>query len=82
MDHNLVSIYPNPVKDHFTIELDNHELMNQVEVINIEGRVVESIAINALSKINVKVNDWVPGIYMLKITTNNNEILTHKILIK
>ena len=82
MDHNLVSIYPNPVKDHFTIELDNHELMNQVEVINMEGRVVESIAINALSKINVKVNDWVPGIYMLKITTNNNEILTYKILIK
>lgn len=82
LDQSIVNIYPNPVKDHFTIELDNHELMNQVEVINMEGRVVESIAINALSKINVKVNDWVPGIYMLKITTNNNEILTHKILIK
>lgn len=82
MDHNLVSIYPNPVKDHFTIELNNHELMKQAEVINMEGRVVESLAIHALSKVNVKVNDWVPGINMLKVTTNNNETYTHKILIK
>jgi len=74
---NNISIFPNPAKDLINIVSD--VVINKIELINMSGQTVNT-SIENLKKVSFDVNHLVPGIYFIKIYTDNN-ILVEKITI-
>ena len=64
---NTVSVYPNPMSEVVTIDLENAVKNTQVTVVNVEGKVVYSEIVNR-AKVSIDGADWNNGIYIVKIT--------------
>lgn len=79
-EYNL-NIYPNPSSDFVQITLDEQYKMENIEIINIEGKPIENFRLND-NQYNMDIRHLAKGIYFLKITTNNKEQLTRKIVIQ
>ena len=66
-----VSIYPNPVRDHFTVDIDNDFAgMMNIQVIDISGKVslTQMLAKSGQrSQVNISASALTPGIYMVRI---------------
>ena len=78
---NVVSLYPNPARDVLYLELAelvsstplSHQYLN-CEIYNSVGQLVKSLQIsNNLTVINVK--DFVSGIYQIKITDGDGNVI-------
>jgi hypothetical protein len=84
-EEQSVTVFPNPGKDFFTIEWRNpsHE-MSEVRIFNTMGQQVFSILSNNSSVIwrgeNPTGTDVKSGMYVLKIKTGPNILLTTKII--
>ena len=66
----VVSIYPNPVKDYLKIEVEEL-ILSSVEVFNIHGYLVfKRKLVNGILDISRLMN----GVYFIKIVTNNQKI--------
>ena len=68
---SAIEIYPNPSKSTINIKLDSSEPINQILVLDIEGRLVKSFSPNS-NKINV--SDLTKGIYFLKVITRERTL--------
>lgn len=73
---NQISIYPNPVKDTFTIENNNISIQN-IELFNVLGKKV----LENQNK-EVFISNLENGIYLVKIALANGEIINEKIIKK
>lgn len=69
-DMSQISIYPNPVTDHFNIELSN-AIIDSAQIFNINGALVKTINPNTL-KNAIDVSALQTGIYFLQITSGNS----------
>lgn len=69
---NVVSIYPNPAKDYFTINLDNSE-KSDIKVLDITGKVIYQE--NFSKEIVISTEKYKKGIYFVKIKNLNNVII-------
>ncbi|CAL2075841.1 zinc-dependent metalloprotease [Tenacibaculum sp. 190524A02b] len=80
MEENLV-VYPNPVRENLTIKLGGQFLKEQVQVqlFDLLGRSVFEFKINENSKISVA--NLNTGLYLLKLSTDNNTI-TKRIIVE
>jgi len=81
-----ITLYPNPTKSIFTIESkgrngDDETKITNVEISNLQGQVVQVINRNAY-KLNVDVVSWEKGIYLCKITLQNGEVKTERIIVQ
>ncbi|MEL6865801.1 MAG: LamG-like jellyroll fold domain-containing protein, partial [Bacteroidota bacterium] len=68
----LFSVYPNPVTDQFTLEMQGFASNTfQVQLIDLTGRVLweqtHNSNYNGQLKENIDLNDWPAGIYSLKV---------------
>ena len=69
-------LYPNPTTGQFTVEGAN---IDKVEVFNLVGQKVYE----AQGKvIDIDAAQWNKGIYLVKITNQNNAIETKKLVVK
>ena len=69
-------LYPNPTTGQFTVEGAN---LNKVEVYNLVGQKVYE----AQGKvIDIDAAQWNKGIYLVKITHQNNAVETKKLMVK
>ncbi|MFY8097697.1 MAG: T9SS type A sorting domain-containing protein, partial [Flavobacterium sp.] len=68
-----VALYPNPVQDILNINVDN--AIKSVEIYNIQGQKV----LNSTSN-EVDMSSLNSGIYLVKITDENNSIATKKVV--
>jgi sugar lactone lactonase YvrE len=75
-----LSVYPNPVLDFVTIQNDNNIDIEKVLVIDLNGRVVKEINYGALQNGLLDIASLEKGIYVLNLTTSNNEVLSKKII--
>jgi len=82
-DNNLkaqnIHVYPNPTSTHFTIELISSKLKS-IEVYNAQGILIKKIY-SSESKIDLFL-DTSPGLYVLSITNENNEVVRKKLLLQ
>jgi len=64
-------MYPNPVRDHFTVDIDNDFAgMMNIQVIDISGKVslTQMLAKSGpRSQVNISASALTPGIYMVRI---------------
>ena len=66
-DALTVSVYPNPTREKLTIEVS--EPVNTLEIYTINGALVAKQS-NCFDKIEINVEDYVAGTYMIRLTTD------------
>ena len=64
-----LNVYPNPAKTVITISNDVNAVINSIEVVDLNGRLVKTQKIDATSG-QVSVSDLSTGIYLMKIKTD------------
>lgn len=69
-----IYVYPNPAKNRINIKIPNERLF-QVNIYNLLGKKILST-----KKKNVDISYFKNGIYIIKITTQKNELITKKII--
>ena len=77
---NTIQLYPNPVQRILSVNLGTLNNSNTIcAIYNLSGRkVYENTLPNKLNTINVQ--QFVSGLYLVKITDGNNLLLTKKII--
>jgi hypothetical protein len=78
LDIKFLRVSPNPAKDIVTIS-NPATLFNNVEVIDINGRVVKSVTPNAIDTAQINISDLSSGVYLLKIVSDKGTV-TKKIV--
>ncbi|MEG1555881.1 MAG: T9SS type A sorting domain-containing protein, partial [Bacteroidales bacterium] len=71
-----ISIYPNPTTDDITIKAKSLN-MNNIQVYDIFGKLIIETKINQNQAV-IHLTDYPSGIYLIKITDQNNNIKTLK----
>ncbi|MBN1185738.1 MAG: T9SS type A sorting domain-containing protein [Bacteroidales bacterium] len=69
-------VIPNPATEYFTIETDAGLLLD-ISIFNTDGKVIQNRRIDTSTKI--ECSSWQPGIYLLKVTTNDATYVTRVI---
>jgi len=73
---NSFVIYPNPINDSF--EIKGNEQINSIYIYDIQGRMIYFQKDINKKQVNIS-SEWVKGIYLLTIKTNNN-IYSYKLI--
>lgn len=61
-------LYPNPAEGSVNIEvLDQVESMQQIDIMDLNGRIIKQIRLNDQSKVKIQVEDLPNGIYLIQI---------------
>jgi hypothetical protein len=75
-----VSAYPNPTNDYLTLSADNFETSNlSYQLFYMKGKLLESKKLEG-NQTRIVMSNLVPATYFLKVTQNNQEIKTFKII--
>ncbi len=80
---DLIKVYPNPAKDYVTIDLNEYNgKVNQIDFLNIQGQIVNTLNLESSYEkiINTSLNNFLDGIYLIRLYSNDG-ILTKKIII-
>ena len=78
-DEPSITIYPNPVSNYMTLELNDGDNVEALELIDIQGKLVRSIE---STQRRVNVTDLEGGIYMLKATYTDGSIITERVIVQ
>lgn len=74
------SIYPNPATDFIKLKIENYEIENlRYQLYDINGRLLQSNKVEG-KETPISLETLLPASYFLKITDNNKEIKTFKII--
>jgi len=77
-DNPIISIYPNPTSDFFSINIDQD--IAKVEVFNIIGRHIKTF--KSVESDRFDVTNLASGLYLIRITDASGEIIATKRLDK
>ncbi|MBU2949433.1 T9SS type A sorting domain-containing protein [Tamlana agarivorans] len=76
------TIYPNPTHDKIhIISNKNNSKNSSITIINLEGKILNTISFNSLDNMKVNISHLNKGFYFLKIQTENGNSI-HKIIKK
>lgn len=76
--NSKLSVYPNPFKDEISVNVDANA---KVEIFNLIGEIVYNGKINS-GTTSLNLSNIATGVYLMKITTENNQSKTVKIVKK
>lgn len=65
-----LSIYPNPSSDVINITNASNILLNGVEIVDLNGRVVKSAKLNGVSEAQVNISDLSAGMYLMNVSSD------------
>jgi hypothetical protein len=77
---DLVKVYPNPVSDACTIELERKYANIKIEIFNSSGSMIKVFESGNCSTLTIHLEDLKPGLYFMVI--HSDEIVTTKKIIK
>lgn len=75
------SIAPNPASDYFTISTKNNITVENVQIMDMNGRVVKNIQNSFDNQSNISISDLNTGVYFVKVKSQNG-VGTSKIVKK
>jgi glucose/arabinose dehydrogenase len=79
LDQHLVNVYPNPIQEIVTIEINENLLGAVVVICDLSGRIVVESVLSELSQ-TLNLNNLPKGMYEMKITTKDGGIIAQKIV--
>ena len=75
-----VSAYPNPTTDFLNLKVENYDNTNlSYQLFDISGKLLETKKITG-NETSINTSNLVPATYFLKVTENNKEVKTFKII--
>jgi hypothetical protein len=74
----FINIYPNPNKGNFCIE--NNGEIAKISVYTILGKCIYTNA--NITESRTEFTDFEKGMYLVQITTNDNDVYTHKLIVE
>ena len=77
----IKEIYPNPSNDQVTVVFEEGVVLNEIALLDLSGRVVQSYPTNS-SNLIISKKDLKAGVYLLKSTTDQGVVSTSKIVFK
>ncbi|MCW3786697.1 T9SS type A sorting domain-containing protein [Plebeiibacterium sediminum] len=80
MKENNVELFPNPASSFLNI-VNNNSYASYIQIIDSKGLLVKDLTLNSVQTKSVHVDDLKPGMYIVKITSNNNQYI-EKIIIQ
>lgn len=82
-DMSLVTVYPNPTKELFYIDVPANNLNWNVSIVNTIGQVVSTAELSSLeNRIQIESSTFHSGIYLVKLVAENGKEVTRKIVIQ
>jgi hypothetical protein len=66
---NLISIYPNPVKDVVNITIKDNSTIKTIELYDVQGRLIQTQLVNDISS-ELNLAERANGLYFIKINTD------------
>ena len=77
-----IMVYPNPVSDLLKLKVGSYETNNlSFKLYNSNGIILENRQIEG-NKTDIVMRNLAPGVYLLKVTNNRQELKTFKIIKK
>jgi len=73
-----IKVFPNPAKDYINIETSNGIVINNVSIIDINGKQLFNGNLESLQSFNI--HNFIKGIYLLKIKFNEENIIYSKFI--
>jgi len=77
--HNQIIIYPNPTKDFFTINIYKSSENTNIELLNLQGKLLEKHVVDITGKVTINLSDYPSGIYFARVF-NGTKYFSAKIL--
>lgn len=75
-----LSAYPNPTTDYLTLNVGNAELSTlNFQLFDISGKLIEAKKITSTTE-TIRMENLASATYFLKVTNNNQEVKTFKII--
>lgn len=74
-----LSAYPNPATSYLMLEIDDYDKALSYQLYDIAGKLLESNTVVANST-TIKMERYATAAYFLKVTQNNKEVKTFKII--
>jgi hypothetical protein len=78
---NNFSIYPNPIISQGNLFFKDSQTNCKIEIFDIHGRIISTTLFSG-NQYTIERNKLVSGIYLVKVTTENNNSVTGKFIIK
>lgn len=70
-------VYPNPIEDHFTVDLTSENVFTQLAILDLEGKVVHVENIEGKEKVHVTLPQSLKsGTYILSLSGNGQQYTT------
>jgi hypothetical protein len=76
---DLITILPNPTKDRVYISTSGADPIRSVQVYSNEGKLLQTVP-NFVSGSSIDIQNYAPGIYLLKIIYKNEKVQVEKII--
>src|SRR5690606_18599144 len=64
------SIYPNPASDVINIANAENILVNGVEIVDLNGRVVKSVNFNGVTQAQINISELSSGMYLMNVSSD------------
>ncbi|AXG69323.1 pregnancy-associated plasma protein-A [Kordia sp. SMS9] len=76
----LISMYPNPAQNEITIAANEGILLENITIIDINGKVVKSVTLKNQIQNRIDINDISSGVYFVNIRTNTGKTVIKKLI--
>lgn len=77
-----LQVFPNPAKDYLMIQFESQELQ-QIRILSLKGELVYTTnQIKSNSQLNIDVQNWASGIYLVQGVKANKAVFSKKILVE
>ena len=76
-----ITLFPNPVNETLTINIENSADITDLRIINLAGQVV-SVIKQVEDSMTYNAIDLDNGIYLLRATTATGDVITEKIIVQ
>lgn len=64
-----IEVFPNPASD--TLKLKSDLSIKQIAIFDLQGKQLKSLTTNINNKTIIPITDLTPGMYLIKVQTNN-----------
>lgn len=79
--NKLISLYPNPANSTVTVKLDNGNTLSNISIFNQLGQKMETIYTNQETTYTIPLDEYAPGLYMIKIESDKGKFALKKLII-